>query len=443
LLKKYLDKSTVENEIKVQNIARFFERLAQFDHSSNDRSVLAFLENLELILEVGEGVEVSDIDPDLDVVNVLTVHAAKGLEWPVVFVVNMVDQRFPTRKLREQLPIPEKLIKEILPAGDYHLQEERRLFYVAATRAKDQLFLSAADDYGGKRARKLSQFVLEILDESQLNKIKHKLEAIEKIRRFESMPPSKLPRPTARQQPILKLSRQQIDDYYTCPKKYYFASVIKIPLPTDWHFMYGSAVHSAISQYYLRKITGGKPTLRSLIVDFETAFTNEGFITRGQEEERKRTGIETLRRFFDEDQKINLIPDKVEDRFEFSEDSVKVRGRYDLVIKRGGEIEIWDFKTSDVRDQKDADRRIRESTQMMIYALAWKKKYGKIPRTTLIFIESDLKGSKVFEKKDLQKAKNIILDIASGIRRQNFKAKPDQRQCRICPYKDICPDSVA
>lgn len=451
LLKKYLDQPTVENEIKIQNIAKFFERLAQFESAATDCSVLAYLENLELILEVGEESEVSDIDPELNAVNVLTVHAAKGLEWPVVFVVNMVDQRFPTCKKREQLPIPDKLIKEILPAGDYHLQEERRLFYVAVTRAKDHLFLSAADDYGGKRARKLSQFVLELLDEPQLGKIRYKLSALEKIRRFErqsavaSIQPSSLAlKDTGDQKPaILKLSRQQIDDYYTCPKKFYFASVIKIPLPTDWHFMYGSAIHSAISQYYLRKISGMKPTLKSLIADFEANFTNEGFITREQEEERKRTGIETLRRFFDEDQKINLIPDKVEDRFEFSEDFVKVSGRYDLVKKGKSGVEICDFKTSQVRDQKDADRRIKESTQMMIYALAWYKLHGEIPTTTLIFIESNLQGSKVFSEKDLQKARSIILDVASGIRQQNFKAMPDARQCSICPYKDICPDSAA
>ena len=56
------------------------------------------------------------------------------------------------------------MIKDILPSGDYHLQEERRLFYVAMTRAKEELYLTSAYDYGGKTVRKVSQFVLEALD---------------------------------------------------------------------------------------------------------------------------------------------------------------------------------------------------------------------------------------------------------------------------------------
>jgi DNA helicase-2/ATP-dependent DNA helicase PcrA len=443
--KKLMAQNSIESEIKITNIAKFFDRIAQFDHSANDKSVLAFLESLELILSVGDEVQTSDIDPDIEAVNLMSVHASKGLEWPVVFVVNMVADRFPSRDRREKIPVPDELIKEKLPEGDFHLQEERRLFYVGATRAKQNLFFSAADDYGGKRSKKLSQFILEIMDQPDVAKLKKKLSPLEKIERHAKTETTIV---SATKKPVddnlaIRLSRQQIDDYYTCPKKYYFASVIKIPLPTNWHFMYGTAIHEAIGRYFARKIRGERPSFDSVVEDFNQCFTSEGFITRSHEEERKRAGLVTLRRFFEDDQRIDLRPSQIEESFEFHENSVKIAGRYDLVLKNNDQSEIYDFKTSDVKDQKDADRRIRESMQMKMYALAWAEKYNQIPKTTLVFIESDIKGSRIFTEEDLEKTKEIILNVAQNIKRQNFKSKPDKRQCSLCPYSDICQDSAA
>lgn len=442
--KALIKKDTIEAEIKISNIAKFFERIYQFDQVSTEKSVHSFINNLELIMEVGDEVQSSDIDPDLDAVNMMTVHAAKGLEWPVVFIVNMVNERFPTRKRSESLPIPQELIKETLPEGDYHLQEERRLFYVGATRAKKLLYLTSSDDYGGKRAKKLSQFVMELLDDPMLGKIKHKQSPIEKIEKFKKMDKiqAKVRDSGLTKSGQLYLSRQQIDDYYTCPKKYYFVSVVKVPLPTDWHFMYGTAVHETLQRYFNKKIKGEKPDLNSLIIDFNIYFKNEGFITRVQEEERHRTAIETLTRFFEEDRRTNLIPDMIEEKFEFAQDSVKINGRYDLVVKNPDGIEIVDFKTSEVTDQKEADRRIRESTQMKIYALAWEEKYGEIPKTTLSFIESGIKGTRTFKAENLEKVREMISETTEGIRAEDYTPKPDARKCKWCPYRFTCPDSM-
>lgn len=443
--KQLIENSSVESEVKIANIAKFFERIYQFDQVSTEKSVHRFLDSLEMIMEVGDEVQQSDVDTDLDAINLMTVHAAKGLEWPIVFVVNMVNERFPTRRRSESLPIPSELIKERLPEGDYHLQEERRLFYVGATRAKEQLFLTSADDYGGKRSKKLSQFVLELLDDPLLGKAKHKQSSLEKIEKFKKLetPEVEIKDKNIRNSGLLYLSRQQIDDYYTCHKKYYFVSIVKVPLPTDWHFMYGTAIHEALQRYFNKKIAGEKPDLDSLLLDFNTFFKNEGFITRVQEEEKHRSAIETLSRFYSKDQEENLLPDMIEEKFEFTQEKVKVSGRYDLVIKDKSGSEIVDFKSSDVKDQKEADKRIRESTQMKIYALAWEEKYGLIPKTTLSFIESGITGSRIFKETDLEKVREMINDVAEGIRKKDYSAKPNSRNCKYCPYRFACPDAIS
>lgn len=442
-LRNLLKNLDVENELKLYNVAKFFDRIAQFNHSSQDRGVISFLQDLELILEVGDSIATSDIDPDIKAVNILTVHSAKGLEWPVVFLVNCVNDRFPTRQKHEQLPIPEGLIKERLPEGNFHLQEERRLFYVGATRAKQYLFLSAGEDYGGKRVKKLSQFAMELLGEASSLKLTKRLTNKEKIDRFRKIEMKNQPVNRKNDQKVLRLSRQQIDDYETCPRKYYFSNVVKIPLPSSQQFMYGNAIHAALDHYFSRIINKQKPKLQSLLEDFEIAFKNEGFITREQEEQRRKQGIETLKRFFKEQQLNPTKPTSVEEVFEFTLDDVKVNGRFDLVAKAGDKTEILDFKTSDLREQKKADERLSKSIQMKIYALAWQKKYGTIAKTTLHFIEPNLIASREFKPKDLEKVEQIILNASRGIRKADFGPNPDTYQCRGCPYRDICPDSLA
>ena len=95
---------------------------------------------IDLELEAGEaGSLENNIEEGPESVKIMTVHAAKGLEFKYVFIVNLVDRRFPIDDRKDPIELPDSLIKEIIPEGDIHLQEERRLFYVAMTRAKNGL----------------------------------------------------------------------------------------------------------------------------------------------------------------------------------------------------------------------------------------------------------------------------------------------------------------
>jgi len=128
-----------------------------------DNSVKSFMRLIDLEMESGEQGSLSkELEEGPEAVKVMTIHSAKGLEFEHVFVVNMVDKRFPSIHRSDPIELPEALVKGIIPEVDVHLQEERRLFYVAMTRAKRGLYLTSAEYYGGTRSKKMSRFIYEI-----------------------------------------------------------------------------------------------------------------------------------------------------------------------------------------------------------------------------------------------------------------------------------------
>ena len=94
-------------------------------------NVREFVDHLDALIDAGDDPAVAEADTETPAVHVLTVHKAKGLEWPVVFMVDCVQNRFPSTRRSDPLEMPAGLIKDTLPTGDFHEQEERRLFYVA------------------------------------------------------------------------------------------------------------------------------------------------------------------------------------------------------------------------------------------------------------------------------------------------------------------------
>jgi len=402
------------------------------------------VKHLDELVAAGDDPPVAEADPDADAVNVLTVHKAKGLEFPVVFLVSCVSHRFPTQNRGEPIPLPDPLVKDVLPSGDFHLQEERRLFYVGMTRARQELFLTSARDYGGARPRKVSRFVLEALDRPAPEGAAFKASAVETIHRH--APPTEGQQTLAgvipEEQPII-LSFRQVDDYDTCPLKYKYTHLLRVPLLRDHRVVYGTAIHEAVREYNRRKARGQPVTSADLLQTFERAWVNEGFISREHEDHRMEEGRQVLRRFLDFQESLGLRPTFVEAPFSFQLGMTRVKGRWDRVDLRGGESVVIDFKTSDVRTQKDANRRARESLQLAVYALAYREVYGQLPaRMELHFLgpQQVLVGVAEPEEDLLTDAQEVIGNVSRGIRAQNFIATPEYyRACRYCAFNSICP----
>jgi DNA helicase-2/ATP-dependent DNA helicase PcrA len=429
---------------KIRNIAKFFDMLRSFGSVVVHDDVHNFVVHLDMLTEAGDDPAVAEADLDVDAVNVLTIHKAKGLEFRVVFLVSLVSQRFPVPHRKEPIELPEPLVKDILPTGDFHLQEERRLFYVGMTRAKEELYLTSARDYGGARPKKVSQFVMEALDLPKSAPTPFRSSAIEAIERNAGVSPERLA-PTMRplsSDETLTLSYLQVDDYETCPLKYKYVHILRVPIMRHHAVVYGSALHKAVQEYLRRKRENRRMSLEEILAVFEAAWVSEGFLTREHEEQRFEAGKTAMRRFFEEEETRGRVPTYVEREFCFLVDKNRIIGRWDRVDESQGEVRIIDFKSSEVHAQKDADRKTKESLQLQIYALAYKKAFDRLPDfVELNFLETGLVGRHAVDENDLAEAEERIREAARGIRSRKFDAAPGYLSCRYCAYSSICPNS--
>ena len=486
-LRALAEAGTPAAEEALGNVARFFEIIrAQSSLLADDRAVF-LAPHLQTLIEAGDDPATADLDPDADAVAVVTVHKAKGLEWPVVYMVGLVDGRFPARGRREQLGVPDALLRGTFPAGDAQVQEERRLFYVGMTRARDELVLSHALDYGGKRTRRVSPFVLEALDlPAGAAPPTAPANALERLGGFDApaaAAPAAAVQVLAEASPAptdpLVLSFYQVDAYLTCPLRYKYAHVLRVPTAPHHAIVYGSALHLAVQEFHKRHARGVLMTEAELIAVFEQAWTTEGFVSREHEEARLESGRDALRRFRRTQMEPDaVIPAYVEREFAFLLDGDRIRGRMDrvdLIPVRGPagdrgpnragtvtavadaadvvepalpllheRVVITDYKSSDVRDPAKARERARESLQLTIYAMAWQAETGRLPdAVALHFLDSGLVGTAEVDAARVERGIADIREAAAGIRAGRFGARPSYVTCSWCAYRAICPSSVA
>ena len=454
-LKKLERENTVEAQLKIQNIAKFFDKIREFIDLARNESVQVFVDFLITMQQVGDDPAAADFDPDLDAVSVLTVHAAKGLEFATVFMVSLTADRFPSRERGESIPLPEQLIKEELPEGDFHIQEERRLFYVGSTRAKDKLYYTWHKDAGGKRLKKVSPFVLEALDKPVATQVTVKKSALEKIEQF-NFAKEKTKSPI-RIKKIISLSQSSIDDYETCAYKYRYAHILRLPILRHHTIVYGFALHAAVADFWQSKMAGKTPKLSQITEVLENTWINEGFLTAEHEERRLIQAKAVLKSFWQREKGSKILPTYIEKEFRFglkiSGVEVLVKGRFDRVDedKKNKKVRIIDYKSTENRTAEELEKNAKDSVQLKIYTLAYYKNYGIVPEFVGISdLESGFEGGYQPKLEEIKKTEEEVITVAQNIQENlqndNFPANPKYfgrlPACNYCPYNSICPFSL-
>ena len=437
---------SVKDEKRVQNIAKFFDRIKNFETERSDSNIFTVVEWLTLMLTMGDSPTAADIDVhDRNAVNILTVHASKGLEFKVVFLVNLVSDRFPSRGRSEKIPLPQTLIKEKMAEDiDFHLQEERRLFYVGMTRAKELLYFTGADFYGaGKRTKKLSPFIYEALPNlikqtpsakpPEHSTLSDTLSAYEEKEMDEEQ---KLPLK------ITYINYSNLQMFDICPLHYKAKVIFNIPTPKSPVQSFGISMHNTLYDFYKEVREGHIPTLAEFKKMLDREWISEGYENKAHEKERYEQGIKILNQFYKTECHPPVKPLGIELKFSFVlKNGVKVSGKIDRVDPRpNGGIEIIDYKTGEDNPKAKAAHEL----QLAIYALAATKIKDEIFNhkaeeitLTLHFLEGNTKKSMAFTKEDLEKFENELVEKIKEIENSDFKCSGNVL-CLNCEFKMLC-----
>jgi len=449
IIQELLLADSPETEAKAANVAAFFEILKRFSVNEQYDTVHNFVNYIDLSIKSGENPKDDDIGlKEKDAVSVMSVHKAKGLEFKVVFIIALIQEKFPGRRRGDSsLPVPDKLMHDLVDEETYFIEEERRLFYVAMTRAKDALFLTAARQYDGAAGKKLSVF----LKETGFDVPEDFAITPDKAKRFEFFEKKQtvLERAQAvKKEGPLKLSNYQIDDYLTCPFKYKLVHVFRMPIREKPSVMIGSAMHAVAAEFYRARQEGRKAAKEELLKLFDTMWKPVGFITRQEADKNKEAAVSAIHLFYDKESANNTVPKYIEKDFEFKlSPSLSVRGRWDRIDEVDGKIIIVDYKTSDVRDEGKAEDKLKSADiqrQLKLYCLAYEKMFGVLPdEAGLYFFKSAMFVTKVFKEKTIREYEQKIFEVAENIREGRFNAAPSVFTCKFCAFYNICPYSKA
>ncbi len=441
---------------------KYVKRLGEFakewEPKSETRGLAEFLEYLDYYEQAGGTLSLEDDAPG-DAVQLMTVHAAKGLEFPHVFLLRVNSRAFPATERSPLFEFPTALMKEELPAGQFHIQEERRLFYVALTRAERRLTITTVAEKKGK----VPVFIEDILMDPSVKK-RDVLQIAPKLRPADpkdaektnggtedaslfpasSGPPKIFSRIAGWAEVFhppspepLKLSASAVENYRKCPQRYFFRYLWSLKEGPRATLSFGSVIHTTIKRFIEQLRKSVKLSFEEVARIFETEWSSAGFEDDYQEAEYKKDGIEQLRMFH---AAMIEAPPKVleqEKGFELPlENGVIIAGRIDQINSLGRkDVEIVDYKTGKPKKEAEA----RKDLQLSIYALAAKEILELNPvRLAFHYLQNNQILATTRDEKQLDEAQGIVLEAAGQIRAGQFPAKPGF-VCRSCAYKPICP----
>jgi superfamily I DNA/RNA helicase/RecB family exonuclease len=394
-----------------------------------------------------------------DAVKLMTVHSAKGLEFDHVFILRAVKASFPVNYREPLIELPAELRNSGVADQDEKKvceQEERRLFYVAMTRARDTL--SIYGQFGrGQNDKTPPGYLRELLKHREVRgylkqrtcrefqtDIFGAAEPVSRLGEWIGLPPSSDLAGT--------LSASAIQHYETCPLQFKLEREWRIPAEASAALQYGACMHRILLTYYDSVRWDRTLSESELIELFRNELASAGFTDHYQRELYEQKGITELREFVAACTQVNPEVLHTEERFSVKIGPTTLVGRIDRIDRAsdGGSdadarrsedasaastVIITDYKTGRPRSKEDAD----DSLQLSLYALAARETWGyHAERLVFHNLEGNTTVSTERTHAQLDQARLHVEDIAGKIAAGKFDPTPGFH-CSWCAYRVLCP----
>ena len=411
-----------------------------------EKSLTAFLDYLDFFDEAGGAVpllteeqlqEAAASNPEA--VQLMTIHGAKGLEFSHVWLLRVISPSFPTPYRESLFEFPVEL-RSSIAIGDckeVNEQEERRLFYVGITRARDRLALCSRPGRGQDPTP--PGFLRPLLQNRALRSVLRKRDALRSSTPTDpfaevSAIASWMLLPPAFDTVELALSANAVETYSFCPLKFKLRRDWQIPGEASAAMQFGNAVHTVLKNYYDPSQASEQSTA-DVIATFKREFAKAVIEDQVQRQLYIELGVKHLQTMVESRPRAAVPVIAAEAGFSFKMGKLTVIGRIDRIDRlEGNAVRVIDYKTGAPWDQKDAD----DSLQLSIYAMgAAEMKY--VPRElVLLNVRGNEEVITVRNSAQLDRARRKIEEAADGIAAQEFKPKPGMH-CRWCEFSRLCP----
>lgn len=439
-----LNLRTLKDETALRDLGLFSDIIkdveqtyVSIDSEWRYREMLNFLENIALNYELDSVDYISKVDA----VNVSTIHKVKGLEYPVVFVVDLVNQRFPGKRGQYNGILPEELMANAIDRGAYgnRVEDEARLFYTAITRAERLLYLTGSEIHPGLKNKKKQSVFTADLKHSNMRydtSLDILADKIEPVPRFDD---NELP-----------TDFSSVKSYLTCPFMYKLQNIYGYNAAVPELFGFGQTTHTILERLH-QKYKNRIPTEKEIFDIVEDTFmlkhvfpSNDPINRPGSYERAKNLVHEIMKKYVEtySDDFCRIRQDEA--RFELLVDEALITGSIDLLLKEDetkniNAAEVIDFKSMEVPDRLEEFDWREMSLQVQLYSRAAKEVIGENAETGYVHT---LKNNKRVEVPvDESAVKNAIGAIewaVKGILQEDFPMRACSSNCKNCDYRALC-----
>jgi DNA helicase II / ATP-dependent DNA helicase PcrA len=419
-------------EIVFYNLGKFSQVISDFEsihfHSLPAEKYRSFADFLEHRAEDAypEGWQDNQY-ANPDAVRIMTVHQAKGMQWPVVFVPALLRNRFPAagvggRSVWHLLPRA-GVVRQ--PRFEGTIEDERRLFYVAMTRSQKFLHLTWGP-IAGKNNRYVaaSDFWTNVLVSKHVRRRPPDYSARRRMT------------PTARPGVAnVVFSFSDLKYFFECPYQFKLRVLFGFNAPIHEALGYGKSLHDALAEVHARAIRGDVADASEVPRLVETHL-HAPFAYPALKQQLEQSATRVLRDYLRDNAALF-------DKLEFSEkqieinlgDGIRVVGRIDLVRRVDtGETTIVDLKSTNRAQAEDVTE-----TQLHIYALGYQDLTGRRPDYVEIY-ELDERKRKPRSVDDhfIEEVKAQTREAAEGLRQGALPTRPAAKKCASCDYCGMC-----